>query len=588
MPTGRNPTKAQLLAFGAVASLLLGSVLFLTQLAFGFPLDSGNGGQQDLLPTSFEIDPSLPGGAIIEFQDCLGDGRVFARFVWSTEDFKGEEFFIEVLEPETKDLVIDRRTVNDATKLGGFEQETSYDFRITAPDQTLWAKGSFSTPTCATYVDGCAPSIPFLSHGPNVGDVTHESARIWIRTCQAWPFFIEYQAAGDVWGRLEEEGVTFEWTDPQRVSGETLKTQDNTGIITIEGLHADAGYFYRVYINDVLVPESAGGFKTMPPPGEPAVVTFAVGADIHDVRIPPVILNAIAEQSPLFALFLGDQIEVDSGLDLFDHFRAESSQDYEVVYRKVWANAEFRRFMARMPTFMMWDDHDIDDDWSTGKTGVWPLAKEAFDTYVGRLNPAPVRPDTLYYTFSAGGADFFVLDTRTFRSGNQKPDVVSKSMLGQRQKADLKAWLEESEAPFKFIASSVWWNGFEQQASKRFDAWDGFLMERNEIFKFIRDKEISGVVLLSGDAHASGVFRLAPWGLYEFSPTPLNVAPVREVPFDLQDPQVLYGIAETKAFGLFTVDTTVSPPVLAFELRDKEDEVLFEIELTPQGLNGTG
>ena len=98
-----------------------------------------------------------------------------------------------------------------------------------------------------------------------------------------------------------------------------------------------------------------------------------------------------------------------------------------------------------------------------------------------------------------GDTSFFFLDTRRYRSLNFAVDDESKSMLGERQLADLLGWLrrcEEDKVTWKFIISSVPmtnnWKGPDGQR----DTWGGFMHERAIILDAIKD--ISNVVVISG------------------------------------------------------------------------------------------
>ncbi len=571
-----------MLAGGGVVLLAVGFVLFLTQFAFGVPLGSTarHGNTRAFIPASFTLDPSSPATAVIEEQDCQGDGKVMALMRWLTAPDPKVSLELAVSEADTGRLAWERTNMDGGAALvGELNQETMYKYELRAPDQTIWAQGTFGTPTCPRYVEGCAPFEFFMSQGPRLGAVTDTTVRVWVRTCSPAAFAVEYKPANAL------------WTEAQRASGSTMAEADNTGAVTLKDLRSGTAYDYRVVVNDVLRQRVPGSFRTLPAAGEPSLVTFVAGADAHQLRGMPLIFDTMAALLPDFALFIGDQIEVDEGRLGDNRFYATSKLDYELVYRRQWQNPLFRSFMTGVPTNFMWDDHDIANDWDSGKTGVWPFARAAYDEYAGEANPEPVRPGENYYAFSAGGADFFVLDTRSFRGTKAQPDGPDKTMLGEQQKADLKSWLLESKAPFKFIASSVAWNDLPQASMKQYDHWDGFLTERKELFDFIRDNHIGGVVLLSGDAHFSGVYKIPPWGLYEFSSTPLNVTPTVQLPFDPTDPQILFTLLGKRVFALFTVDTTKRPAEVHFRLMDAQGTqhyslTLTEDELTTQSASG--
>ena len=71
----------------------------------------------------------------------------------------------------------------------------------------------------------------------------------------------------------------------------------------------------------------------------------------------------------------------------------------------------------------------------------------------------------------------------------------------------LKTELTASTAIFKVLVAGSGWNKGKGVGE---DSWAAFLHERNKIFDFIRDHEISGVVLLSGDTHV-GELNVIPW-----------------------------------------------------------------------------
>ena len=110
-------------------------------------------------------------------------------------------------------------------------------------------------------------------------------------------------------------------------------------------------------------------------------------------------------------------------------------------------------------------------------------------------------------------------------------------MLGYDQKASLEQWLSASTAKFKFIVSSVPWHNLGVTGN---DSWKGFKTERSEIFNYIADNKIRGVLLFSGDQHSTSIIRhtaMAPYFLYEFSPTPLGQT---NLGVATDNPQVLF------------------------------------------------
>jgi alkaline phosphatase D len=95
------------------------------------------------------------------------------------------------------------------------------------------------------------------------------------------------------------------------------------------------------------------------------------------------------------------------------------------------------------------------------------------------------------------------------------------------------------------------------------------MFERNEIFDFIRDEKINGVVLISGDTHVAELNAI-PWsknGGYDFYD--LASSPLAQDTVDSWLPrrperrirQVYFGSVN---FGLLTFDMTAADPVLEY------------------------
>jgi alkaline phosphatase D len=67
----------------------------------------------------------------------------------------------------------------------------------------------------------------------------------------------------------------------------------------------------------------------------------------------------------------------------------------------------------------------------------------------------------------------------------------------------LKQGLVASQATFKFLVSGSQW-----ESRGRSDSWASFVRERNELFQFIEDRRVGGVVLLSGDRHVTAGYQV--------------------------------------------------------------------------------
>ncbi|MET1074095.1 MAG: alkaline phosphatase D family protein [Umezawaea sp.] len=130
-------------------------------------------------------------------------------------------------------------------------------------------------------------------------------------------------------------------------------------------------------------------------------------------------------------LLLGDQVYADeptsktkewlrkrrggkNPVDEVLHFR-----EYAQLYHESWGDPEIRWLMSTVPTSMIFDDHDIRDDWNTSRpwreqmaaTSWWPeriragLASYWVYQHLGNLGPDELGRDDLYAKVLAAGSD---------------------------------------------------------------------------------------------------------------------------------------------------------------------------------------
>lgn len=389
-----------------------------------------------------------------------------------------------------------------------------------------------------------------LSHGVVLGIPSATSIKFWARTDSAASVQVEYKLTSNSYpGTLTS-------------SFNTTSGTDFTGTVTATGLTANTSYDYRVYVDSVLQVGngSSGTFTTLKTAGTACSYDFAVTADFNAT-----ILNGgesmnfddiLAGTTPDFNVFLGDQIYGPS---------SGTQADIETYYKTNWAEVNFKTFTKSLASVFMWDDHELmtpatntSNDWDVGKTETYSLARAAFNNYQSSSNPSTRLPHELYFNFTVCDTDFFMLDTRTFRTRDEGYDSNSNRMLGTAQMAHLKSWLKNSTAQFKFILSPTPWS--DTVASLN-DSYYSFKSERSDVFNFIKRNNIQNVIVLSADQHALMINKntLGPTNnVYEFSPSPLH-SNIKSVVVNGSD-VVCRNTVNGNYFGLVTVDTTLGTP----------------------------
>jgi alkaline phosphatase D len=165
-----------------------------------------------------------------------------------------------------------------------------------------------------------------------------------------------------------------------------------------------------------------------------------------------------------------------------------------------------------------------------------------------------------------------MLDCRYYRTN---PFGEKPTMLGPAQKQWLLRELKTSTAMFKVIAASVAWAAGAKPGSR--DTWDGFPEEREEIFSWIENHRIEGVVLLSADRHRSEAWRIPrPNGypLYDLLSARLTNVHTHEL---VEGP--LFGYNDNCSFGLLTFDATGADPQVKYEIVNINGETVHELTI---------
>ena len=225
---------------------------------------------------------------------------------------------------------------------------------------------------------------------------------------------------------------------------------------------------------------------------------------------------------PQFLILAGDQIYSDATAGLFDP--STGLERYDRCYLETWSAPHARAVLRAIPTYMMLDDHELEDN-------VEPLVQpydlnviaqglQCYFLYQLRLSPNGLNlPLKFQYPLQCAGFPFFVLDTRIFRTRtlSSSPPRLEGKILADSHWQELKEWLRNQNdvAPAvpKFVVSAVpvfpWHPASRGHVlnSLRADAWDSFPHSLGQLLQFIAKHRIRNVVFLSGDYHCSLVAR---------------------------------------------------------------------------------
>lgn len=261
----------------------------------------------------------------------------------------------------------------------------------------------------------------------------------------------------------------------------------------------------------------------------------------------------------------------------------------EVDYNSVWglyyrasrdrAHSVLQKFMASMPQYAIWDDHDYGPN-DAGKEYIFKNeSREVFKSY--STNPSYGEDNKgIYTTFSQSDCDFFLTDDRFFRSEPDISDSVDnkpnadKTFFGKKQMEWLKNQLLYSKATFKFIivGSQV------LNPLNKFECMGEYPNEKAELLNFIASKKINGIIFLTGDRHHSEVIKLPMengYSLYDItlSPYTAGISKVRDA--ELNNPYRVDGtLVEKQNFGKISITGNRFERKLKLDMIGMSGEVL--------------
>jgi alkaline phosphatase D len=416
-----------------------------------------------------------------------------------------------------------------------------------SPTPTIARRGLFGLSALGALIASAPKAFaqvlgyPRCLEGPMVGPGGPDHITVWARISGAFEVVVE--ASPDRYFKAPIKSA------PVTASADN----DFCVVLRAAGLQPSTAYYYRLKIAGKADRYQPVPFKTRTAPKGPANFRIGFGSCCRiQFDADQKIFNAVVDQEPDLFFWLGDNIYADT---------TEPSGIAD-LYRRQRSVERLLPLIRTTPQLAVWDDHDFAYNDSDRTNPSKEAALALFKQYWANPSAGTAQTPGVFFSHSHGGVDFFFLDDRYHRDPTADPDGPARTMLGAGQKAWLKAALKASKAPFKVIINGVGWS-FAETGS---DSWTSYRHERNEIFDYIRDARIEGVILLSGDTHM-GELNCIPWSekggydLYDFCSSPLAQAPDND--FWEQSPEVrirpVWG--KTVCFGILDFQMTETPTV---------------------------
>lgn len=216
---------------------------------------------------------------------------------------------------------------------------------------------------------------------------------------------------------------------------------------------------------------------------------------------PQPLWKPILKNKPDVFLWGGDNIYSDT----------DDAEKMKAAYEVQLNNKEYQKLLYSTTVLGTWDDHDygLNDG---GKE--WHFRDESQQLFLDFMNVAENNPrrnrEGVYsseiFETDEGSIKVILLDTRYFRdklikseNPNKRYELSNGTILGEKQWDWLAAELNDSEADFNVVLSSIQ----ILSAEHGFETWGNFPSEVDKLKDLIVSSEAKNVVLLSGDRHIS-------------------------------------------------------------------------------------
>ena len=391
---------------------------------------------------------------------------------------------------------------------------------------------------------------PYIELGPMLGHVGEDTASIWFKaTGTATPSIVIGQR-DDL-----SDGVS-------HPSAVLTPSNEFMGSITITDLAAESRYVYAVALDGrVITPRPFPTFTTASRLGSAGHLRIAfsscLGGKGVDAAAAWAQMDASSDAD--LVLLLGD-----------NHYADTTARDGQTsAYFSNRSSPGFRAIGSHLPIYGIWDDHDYGPNDSDGSADGKERSLETFKQFWPNPAYGEVENPGIYYKFTRGEVEFFMLDVRYHRSPDKMIDDGTKTMLGAGQLAWLKDNLKASKAKIKIIAS-----GSEWQRHSHADSWSSYPRERDAFFDFLKEGEITGILLISGDRHFTGGYQIGG-EFIEVTAGPLGARnfPTKNLP------EMFFNKSEGKLYAVFDIDTTGGTPKVSVEAHRPGDGIVHNQEL---------
>lgn len=248
----------------------------------------------------------------------------------------------------------------------------------------------------------------------------------------------------------------------------------------------------------------------------------------------------MAKEELDLVVFLGDYI-YESGSQPHKPRQHNSPEvvtlaDYRNRYALYKTDSNLQAAHAAFPWIVTWDDHEVENNYADSTPAAdqnqQNFLRRRANAYQAYYEHMPLRRFSLpqgpnlqlYRRLTFGDlAEFNVLDTRQYRSNQpcgdgNKPRCAeafapTATMTGSEQERWLLRGLNKSQAQWNIIAQQTMMAEYDfdprsEMQVFHLDQWDGYVAARNRLLGFLKQRQVSNPIVITGDTHSSWVHDL--------------------------------------------------------------------------------
>lgn len=260
----------------------------------------------------------------------------------------------------------------------------------------------------------------------------------------------------------------------------------------VDELKEDTQHYYGFYVDGVFLKDSVGTFKTAKKDVTAFEFTFGNYSEVGS-RHP--VFDSIKQESPLFHLSLGGEVELDK-------IDSKKSVLEKMSLKNLSSTVQSKLYKA-IPVYRTINQQD----YALSAYGFFHELRDAVQENFRLITPIqPIKnrygKGSLEYQFKIGKVVFVVTDLFSNRNNFEGVDKGQKSIMGANQKQWFKNILLNAKKNDDLI---VWVNSvpYHQRtwnkywSSEHGSNWNRYSYERDEIEAFVRDHKINKICMIN-------------------------------------------------------------------------------------------